>query len=93
MVSWLAARNDDEHYGELVLFKFPKQSTIYGPLQVESRISNDSEISQNLNLWDQQGSSVIRSNMPVSYTHLRLKKQMRLCWIPMMIIWRMLVTC
>lgn len=65
MVSWLAARNDDEHYGELVLFKFPKQSTIYGPLQVESRISNDSEISQNLNLWDQQGSSVIRSNMLV----------------------------
>lgn len=65
MVSWLAARNDDAHYGELVLFKFPKQSTIYGPLQVESRISNDSEISQNLNLWDQQGSSVIRSNLLV----------------------------
>lgn len=65
MVAWLAARNDDEHYGELVLFKFPKQSTIYGPLQIESRISNDSEISQNLNLWDQQGSSVIRSNMLV----------------------------
>lgn len=65
MVSWLAARNDDGHYGELVLFKFPKQSSIYGPLQVESRISNDSEISQNLNLWNQQGSSVIRSNMLV----------------------------
>lgn len=65
MVSWLAARNDGEHYGKLVLFKFPKQSTIYGPLQVESRISNDSEISQNLNLWDQQGSSVIRSNLLV----------------------------
>ena len=48
-----------------MLFKFPKQSTIYGPLQVESRISNDSEISQNLNLWDQQGSSVIRSNLLV----------------------------
>ncbi len=65
MVSWLAARNDDENYGELVLFKFPKQTTIYGPMQVEARISNDSEISQNLNLWDQQGSSVIRSNLLV----------------------------
>ncbi len=65
MVSWLAARNDDEHYGQLVLFKFPKQSTIYGPMQVEARISNDSEISQNLNLWDQQGSSVIRSDLLV----------------------------
>ena len=65
MVAWLAARNDDSHYGELVLFKFPKQTTIYGPMQVEARISNDSEISQNLNLWDQQGSSVIRSNLLV----------------------------
>ena len=65
MVAWLAARNDDEHYGELVLFKVPKQSTVYGPMQVEARISNDSEISQNLNLWDQQGSSVIRSNLLV----------------------------
>lgn len=65
MVSWLAARNDDENYGELVLFKFPKQTTVYGPMQVEARISNDSEISQNLNLWDQQGSSVIRSNLLV----------------------------
>ena len=65
MVAWLAAQNDDENYGELVLFKFPKQSTISGPAQVEARISNDSEISQNLNLWDQQGSSVIRSNLLV----------------------------
>ncbi len=65
MVSWLAARNDDENYGELVLFKFPKQTTIYGPMQVEASINNDSEISQDLNLWDQQGSSVIRSNLLV----------------------------
>jgi len=65
MVSWLSARNDDEHYGELVLLKLPKQTTIYGPMQIESRISNDSEISQNLTLWDQQGSSVIRSNLLV----------------------------
>lgn len=65
MVAWLAARNDDEHYGELVLFKFPKQTNVAGPMQVEARISNDSEISQNLNLWDQQGSSVIRSNLLV----------------------------
>lgn len=65
MVSWLAARNDGENYGELVLLKLSKQKTIYGPMQIESRISNDSEISQNLTLWDQQGSSVIRSNLLV----------------------------
>lgn len=65
MVAWLAARNDGEHYGELVLLKISKQKTVYGPMQIESRISNDSEISQDLTLWDQQGSSVIRSNLLV----------------------------
>ena len=65
MVAWLAAQNDGEHYGELVLFKFPKQSLIYGPMQIENRINNDSEISQNLTLWDQQGSSVIRGDLLV----------------------------
>ena len=65
MVAWLAARNDGENYGELVLFKFPKQSLIYGPMQIESRINNDPVISQNLTLWDQQGSSVIRGDLLV----------------------------
>lgn len=65
MVAWLAARNDGANYGELVLFKFPKQSLIYGPMQIENRINNDSEISQNLTLWDQQGSSVIRGDLLV----------------------------
>ncbi len=65
MVAWLAARNDGENYGELVLFKLPKQSMIYGPMQIESRINNDPVISQNLTLWDQQGSSVIRGDLLV----------------------------
>ena len=65
MVAWLAARNDGDNYGELVLFKFPKQSLVYGPMQIESRINNDPVISQNLTLWDQQGSSVIRGDLLV----------------------------
>ena len=65
MVAWLAVRNDGEHYGEAVVLTFPKQSLIYGPLQIENRISNDSVISQNLSLWNQQGSSVIRGDLVV----------------------------
>lgn len=65
MVAWLSAGNDSDSYGDLTLFKFPKQSMVYGPSQIESRISNDSVISQNLTLWDQQGSSVIRGNLMV----------------------------
>lgn len=65
MVAWLAARNDSSNYGELILYKFPKDKHIYGPLQVESRIDQDSEISQQLSLWDQRGSQVLRGNLLV----------------------------
>ena len=65
MVAWLAVRNDGENYGDMVVLTFPKQSLIYGPMQIENRISNDSEISQNLSLWNQQGSSVIRGDLVV----------------------------
>jgi uncharacterized membrane protein (UPF0182 family) len=65
MVAWLAARCDPEHYGELVLFKFSKQELIYGPMQIEARIDQDPVISEQLTLWSQQGSSVIRGNLLV----------------------------
>jgi len=76
MVAWLAVGNDGDNYGDMTLFKFPKQSLIYGPMQIESRINNDSEISQNLSLWNQQGSSVIRSNLlviPINHSLLYIE--------------------
>lgn len=65
MIAWLAARNDDEKYGELLVYKFPKDKLIYGPMQVEALIDQDSEISQQITLWSQSGSSVIRGNLLV----------------------------
>ncbi|HHY26403.1 MAG TPA: COG1615 family transporter, partial [Desulfitobacterium dehalogenans] len=65
MVAWLAARMDGEYYGELRLYKIPKNSEVDGPLQVELRIDQDPEISKQLALWDQRGSSVIRGNLLV----------------------------
>ena len=65
MIAWLYARNDGEHYGQLGVFKFPKQSLVYGPMQVESRIDQDPLISQQLTLWNQRGSQVIRGNLLV----------------------------
>ncbi len=65
MVAWLYARNDEPHYGELGVYKFPKQSLVYGPMQVESRIDQDPLISQQLSLWNQRGSQVIRGNLLV----------------------------
>ena len=63
MVSWMAARMDGAHYGELLLYKLPKSIDIDGPLQIESRIDQDPDISKQLSLWDQKGSSVLRGNL------------------------------
>src|SRR5690606_30887101 len=63
MIAWMGVRNDGEKYGEKFVYRFPKQEYVYGPPQIENRINQDSVISQELNLWSQGGSSVIRSNM------------------------------
>jgi uncharacterized membrane protein (UPF0182 family) len=65
MVAWLYARNDGANYGELGVYRFPKQRLVYGPMQVESRIDQDPIISQQLSLWNQRGSQVIRGNLLV----------------------------
>jgi uncharacterized protein len=65
MIAWMAARSDPGRYGELVVYKLPKDRLIYGPGQIESRIDQNTEISQQLALWDQRGSRVIRGNLMV----------------------------
>jgi len=62
MVAWMAARSDGENYGKVLVYKFPKQALIYGPLQIDARIDQDTVISQQLSLWHQRGSQVIRGN-------------------------------
>ena len=65
MVAWMAARSDEENYGKLILYKFPKDKLVYGPLQIEAKFDQDSEISQQITLWSQQGSQVTRGNLLV----------------------------
>jgi len=65
MISWLAARSDPPHYGNLILYQFPKQKLIYGPRQIEARIDQDPEISEQITLWGQAGSEVVRGNLLV----------------------------
>lgn len=65
MISWLAARMDGENYGKLSLFQFPEDKLVTGPSLVEAKFDQDSDISQQLTLWDQQGSTVTRGNLLV----------------------------
>jgi len=65
MVSWLAARNSKENYGEMILFNFPKNTNIIGPDQVEVNINQISEISENLTLWGTGKSKVFKGSLLV----------------------------
>jgi len=63
MIAWLAARSDPPNYGRLIVYNFPKQKLVYGPRQIEARIDQDPVISQQLTLWNQRGSTVIRGSL------------------------------
>jgi uncharacterized membrane protein (UPF0182 family) len=63
MIAWLAARSDPPHYGRLIVYNFPKQKLVYGPRQIDARIDQDPVISQQLSLWNQRGSTVIRGSL------------------------------
>jgi uncharacterized membrane protein (UPF0182 family) len=65
MIAWMAARCDEPNYGKVLVFAFPKQKLVYGPQQIESRIDQDPGISQQLTLWGQGGSKVIRGTLLV----------------------------
>lgn len=65
MIAWLAARCDPPHYGEVIVYEFPKDKLVYGPFQIEARINQNTAISQQLSLWNQLGSRVIRGNLHV----------------------------
>ncbi len=63
--AWLAARSDGMNYGKLVLLRFPSQTTIFGPEQIQALINQNPEISQQFSLWDRAGSEVIQGNLLV----------------------------
>ncbi|QDZ38892.1 hypothetical protein FRE64_02415 [Euhalothece natronophila Z-M001] len=65
MIAWLAARSDGEFYGRQLLYQFPKQRLIFGPEQIEALINQDPVISQQISLWNRQGSQTIQGNLLV----------------------------
>ncbi|HEV2417453.1 MAG TPA: UPF0182 family protein, partial [Terriglobia bacterium] len=65
MIAWMAARCDGPDYGKVLVFTFPKEKLIYGPEQIQSRINQNPTISQQLTLWDQGGSKVVRGTLLV----------------------------
>lgn len=65
MIAWVIARSDGTDYGRLMAYKLPKERLIYGPMLVERRIDQDTDVSREITLWSQRGSDVIRGNLLV----------------------------
>ena len=65
LAAWMVARNDGAEYGKLRVYRLSRQSLVYGPQQIENRINQDTEISRQVSLWDQRGSTVIRGDLLV----------------------------
>jgi len=76
LIGYMAARNDPAHYGEIVFLQMPKNEVLLGSMQIEARIDQDQNISKDLNMWNQQGSQVLRGQilvLPVDDTFLYIK--------------------
>ncbi len=65
MIAWVAARTDAPNYGRVQVYRFPADTTIFGPAQIEARIDQDPIISAQLTLWSQAGSDVVRGSLIV----------------------------
>jgi len=65
MVAWVAARMDPGLYGQRISFRFPNDSTTFGPAQIQARINQDSTVSAQFTLWSRAGSSVVRGDLLV----------------------------
>jgi len=65
LAAWMVARMDGDNYGKLSVYQFPKQSLVYGPMQITNRINQDTEIARQITLWSQSGSRVIRGELLV----------------------------
>jgi uncharacterized membrane protein (UPF0182 family) len=63
MIAIMVARMDPPQYGRLIAYAFPKQKLVFGPRNIQARISQDPIISQQISLWNQQGSRVITGNL------------------------------
>jgi uncharacterized membrane protein (UPF0182 family) len=66
MISWMAAKSDFPEYGKTLFYQLPKEKLTYGPNQIEAMIDQNTTISQQLTLWNQQGSRVIRGQLIVT---------------------------
>ena len=63
MTAVMMAQNDGKSYGQLIVYTMPKNKTVYGPMQIEAQIDQNTEISKEFSLWDSAGSTYKRGDL------------------------------
>ena len=63
MTAIMMARNDGNNYGQLIVYTMPKNKTVYGPMQIEAQIDQNTEISKEFSLWASSGSTYKRGDL------------------------------
>ena len=63
MTAVMMARNDGNNYGQIIVYTMPKNRTIYGPMQIEAQIDQNTEISKEFSLWASSGSTYKRGDL------------------------------
>lgn len=56
---------DGSYNPQISIYKFPKEVQVNGPAQVDAMIDQNPEISEQITLWDQHGSKVMRGRMVI----------------------------
>jgi uncharacterized membrane protein (UPF0182 family) len=65
LTAWMSGRLTPDGQLEIIVYRFPRQETVFGPRQIEGRISQEPDISSQISLWNQSGTQVILGNMLV----------------------------
>ena len=63
MTAIMMGRNDGDNYGQLIVYTMPKNKNIYGPMQIEAQIDQNTQISQDFSLWKSSGSTYKRGDL------------------------------
>jgi uncharacterized membrane protein (UPF0182 family) len=63
LTAFMAARSDPGHYGQLVVYNTPDNSTVPSPSRAASLIESQEQISKTFSLIDQRGSTVLRGSV------------------------------
>jgi uncharacterized protein len=63
LVSFMVARSDPQNYGQMTAFEMPQGQSVLGPVQIDNRIKSTTDITRELSLLNQQGSTVIQGSL------------------------------